>query len=148
MGWFVANNDIGYLICNRRQYRLATPHFIPPARSPTPRSLSLSRIRRHPIHTTCICIHRPVCTYSTARQGCRQRVPPLWRLQTDPFRSHPWTKKLVAYMCNSWSQSNCETFHHCSSLGRLKNQELSQSRKCQGIGNYKAESAKIQSRKL
>lgn len=29
MGWFVPNNDIGYLICNRRQYRLATPHFIP-----------------------------------------------------------------------------------------------------------------------
>ena len=29
-GWLVPNNDIGYLICNRRQYRLATPHFIPP----------------------------------------------------------------------------------------------------------------------
>lgn len=28
-GWLVPNNDIGYLICNRRQYRLATPHFIP-----------------------------------------------------------------------------------------------------------------------
>lgn len=43
MGWFVPNNDIGYLICNRRQYRLATPHFIPPARPSRPAAFSLVR---------------------------------------------------------------------------------------------------------
>lgn len=69
-GWLVPNNDIGYLICNRRQYRLATPHFIPRLTSPLPRhSLYLYRytIRVHACVYMYVCVC--VCAYTN---GCKQ----------------------------------------------------------------------------
>lgn len=70
-------------------------------------------------------------------------MPPLWRLRTDPLRSHPWTKKLVAYTCDSLPRSIAGTFHRRVRLSeKVKKSRLSQSRKCQGIGNYEAESLK------
>lgn len=98
MGWFVPNNDIGYLICNRRQYRLATPHFIPPSRPSTLAAPdAFSRSGRHPVYT---CIHEPVCVYlyRVARQGCRYVASATFT--APPNRSFPilysWIKKLVA----------------------------------------------------
>lgn len=69
MGWFVPNNDIGYLICNRRQYRLATPHFIPPARPCRPRRvLSRSGVTLYILYVP---VYMDLYIYRAARQGCR-----------------------------------------------------------------------------